>query len=239
MWAGSEAQSDGLENLSFPQAAGVVTVSQIANEFPAPTYVVFRSTSITEDTCFVGQTITSTSTVTTDTFCVNPADQQQGFQEQKYMRLWNGPFPDVWPSGLTRFRVLVKTASGKVTEVNTYVSTCGCGVSQSPSIAKITPVMNGGNLASLNVTGQFTAPVVAVNNLILPIMAASPTNSPFGGVPSQQGSINIGPSLEIGNFNLLNDGNGVMTVCDAGWCSQTFFNPLNQTQTPVPGVGKG
>ena len=233
MWAGRDTTTDGLDSVSFPQAAGVFTVAQIPFDTTAQTNVVFRSAAIVEDSCFVGQIISSRSSMTTDTFCISH-DQSPDNHSQMYMRLWNGPFPDSWPSGLTRFRMLVKTASGKVTEVNTNVSTC-CGVSQGPTIATVIPIVNGGNLTSLNVTGQFTAPVVAVNGEILPITATSAGNSLFGS-PSQ-GSIIIGPS-SIGEFNLLNDGNGVLTVCDAGWCSQTFFHSPTTQTVPVDG-GKG
>lgn len=209
MWA-----SNGIENLSFPQAPGILSALSNGDQFE----VGFSSSAIPAGSYVIGEIIApSGEIISTDTYQL-PTNGGNSFNV--FFELWNGAFPGMWQAGVTRFRAVV-SGGGRISEADAYVLVRASGYPQDIPVVSITPSPDG---SQLTVSGLFTGPQVGVNGTPATIVSSSvsPTGNP------QQASI----TLAIPTY--LPNGNGVLTVCDGGQCSQTFFHV-----SPTATSGKG
>ena len=217
MWSAT-----GIDNMAFPQAPGAIAVRRS----DANTNAIFTAASLPSGTCIVGQIIApdGNGAINTDTFCV------AGYTGPFSFEIWNGPFPLMWPAGPTRLRVLVNS-NGNVTEANAYVPVRSCCINSGPQVSvAMTPDNQG-----LMVTGNFRNPVFAINGTIVLGVNISPTNlTPFG---QTQGSATV--PIPLWDSTLSNEGNGILTVCEGGWCSQTFFHVVQSQSVAPTNGGKG
>lgn len=217
-------KSAGIESQQFPQASAIITVESSPQAFEVGRQVVvsFVSTALVANACVSGYIIppNDAGAIELTTFCYGSTAGYIG------ANLWNGAFPDGWPSGNTRFRVLIMGNDGKVTEVNSYVPVqASSGLSRGPIVNSISAAADGQHLV---VEGNFAAPLFAVNGV-----AATAT----------AGAANVSTGQNFTFIELptpLNNGNGILTVCAGGWCSQTYFHLQQPTATAVaPQGGKG
>ncbi len=201
-------------NLVLPQAPGAVSVLTNGS-------VVFSTGSLPGGSCAVGAIIApnGSDAISTDTYCTPVGSAGYSM----YLELWHGEFPGTWPTGITKFRVLVLSA-GQIGESTAYVPVRTCCVDMpSPTVSSVTNLADG----SLQVSGQFTAPIVAVNGTLAQITKTTVTS--FPGITPQT------TTIVLTNTPGLNDGNGILTLCERGKCSQTFFH----VSQPYGGSGKG
>ena len=198
----------GWIDLTFPQAAGIVSVRDNGTQ----TEAYFTSSSLPVGACVTGLTIVpSGDALPTDTYCV--WGPQSG---SITMELWNGAFPDGWQPGTIRFRVFVKETSGRITEANGYAPLRSCCSSNGPQVTSIAVSADG---SQLMVRGAFDAgPMVGINGIPVAVISGTAATSSAGTPTSIQGTI------VVPNTVGLNDGNGVLTLCFQGSCSQTFFH---------------
>ena len=107
IWAAADA---GLNSMTFPQAPAILTVLTNGTQYQ----VDLTAPVLLAGSCVVGEVINPNGEmISTDTYCVSNT-------AEIFMELWNGGFPQAWPAGITRFRVLIKNG-GSVTEANGYV----------------------------------------------------------------------------------------------------------------------
>jgi hypothetical protein len=204
MWARADSL---LNTTTFPQAPGILSVLTSGAQYQ----IDFTTQTLPAGSSVGGEIIDPNGEeISTDTYYFSEAVNGGVFME-----LWNGAFPQGWPAGITRFRMLVTTAGGTITEANAYVAVRSCCTNgTAPQVTSITPSSNG---SQLTITGQFyAAPMVGINGTPVQVISGVTTFSATTG--ALQGTI------VIPNIIALNDGNGVLTLCDQGYCSQTFFN---------------
>ncbi len=215
----------GIDNMNFPQVpGGVITVWR--NSANGNVQARFSAQTLAPGTCIAGEIIAppDNGAITTDTVCVS-----QGYTGPVAFEIWSGPFPFMWPAGNTRLRILVNSG-GNVTEANASIPVRSCCANAGPqATVTATPDSQG-----LVVTGNFRNPVFAINGNVVPGVNISPANTtPFG---QTQGTATV--PITIGDSTLSNEGNGILTVCEGGWCSQVAFHIQPQTIVPTTG-GKG
>lgn len=204
------AQFSGFDG-PFPQAAGYMFVSGDPNNGSLSVAFTTLPGAVAAGASIFGQIISSTGDVVNTEAYENTDTSGQIFTY--YLELWNGTFPGAWPVGQTRFRAIIKGADGKITEANTYVFAHGCCVEEVPAITSIVPSSGG---LTVTVSGQFSAPIIAINGVIAKILSSAVTvpTEGSGGVP--QGTFTV----QIPYFQQ----NSVITVCDQAYCSQGYFH---------------
>jgi hypothetical protein len=208
--------SAGIDQYSFPQAPGFVAVSTVMTSVFGGVYVVadFVGQQGLQNITVVGEIISANGDVMmTDTWSSIP-----GLNFVPQLEFWNGTFPNSWPSGKTRFRAVVITQSGNVTEANGYADFKSCCTSSGPQIKSVTAGFDGQHII---VAGNFTAPVMGINGNWASVTNITPSTATPLGTTIGTATVAI-PNDYDPLFG--NDGNGVLTVCDRGQCSQTFFN---------------
>jgi hypothetical protein len=204
MWASADSL---LDSITFPQAQGIISVLTNGTQYQ----INFTATSLPAGSWVGGEIIDPDGEkVSTDTYYLANGSPNA----EVFMELWNGAFPSGWPAGLTRFRMLVQDASGRLTEVNAFVPVSFCCTDATPQVNSIVSSPNG----QLTITGPFTAaPMVGVNGFPAQVVSGTATSS------SATGALQ-GTTVVVANPMSLNGGNGVLTLCDQSICSQTNFN---------------
>jgi hypothetical protein len=190
----------------FPQANGFMYVSPTGD-------VAFNTLpgAVADGACIFGQVIAPNGDVTNSEEYCNQDTSGQSYSF--YLELSTGTFPSGSQVGTTRFRGIIQGADGKITETNAYVFVHGCCAPEVPAIASIVPSPDG---STTTVSGQFSAPIIAVNGTVAQILSSSvvmPTPG-SGGVPQ-------------GTFVVQNpyfQQNSVITICDQSYCSQGYFH---------------
>ncbi len=185
----THAQATGF-NGPFTQADGFMYVSPSGD-------VAFNTLpgAVKNGACIFGQTIYPNGDVkNSETYCnEDPSGQAYSF----YLEMSTGIYASGDQVGATRFRGIVH----------------GCCAPEVPAITSIEPSIDG---STITVSGQFSAPIIAVNGTVAKILSSAvalPAPG-SGGVP--QGTFVV----QIPYWQQ----NSVIAVCDQGYCSQGYFH---------------
>lgn len=118
--------------------------------------------------------------------------------------LWNGSFPGVWPSGLTKFEVIIVTPTGNLSYVSGEVAFGLCCQLSGPVTGAMTVSPDG---ITIQATGFFSGLTIAtINGMEVPIVvSSSPTTGAW--------------LATISNPFAFLQGQMIVTICSNGECS--------------------